>query len=68
MVDKAPLAEQDEKNIEKRKELKRPVFTPRNPRRWRSFGKKKGEQKQENKRPRFTAAPASEKPKCPTCQ
>ena len=68
VVDKALLAELDEKNIEKRKELKRPAFTPRNPGQWRPFDKKKGEQKQENKRPRFTAAPAPEKPKCPTCQ
>ena len=68
VVDKALLAELDEKNIEKRKELKRPAFTPRNPGQWRPFDKKKGEQKQENKRPKFTATPTPEKPKCPTCQ
>ena len=67
VVDKALLAGQDEKNIKKRKELKRPIFTPRNPGQWRPFDKKKGEQKQENKRPKFTDAPTPEKPKCPTC-
>ena len=39
VVDKALLAKHDEKNIQKRKELKKPAFTPRTLGQWRSFAK-----------------------------
>ena len=49
VIDKALLAEQDEKNIEKQKELNRPAFTPKNLGHQRLFDKKNGEKKREKK-------------------